>query len=125
VAEDWWKAENIEGFGDVDMHNVPKLNDSQLLGLGSKMVTILSLLAFSINAGDKMLVFSQSIASLDMLEKFLGMKGWGEKVKVSPCHKFEVGGKDVNRGIEFSNWKNGNQYLRLDGTTSDRQRYMT
>ena len=49
--------------------------------MGNKVVALLSLLALSVNQGDKMLVFSQSLDALNLIEMFLAMHDWGSKVK--------------------------------------------
>ncbi|CAA7390656.1 unnamed protein product [Spirodela intermedia] len=69
-----------------------------------KMVLLLDILSMSYEVGDKVLVFSQSLATLDLIELFL-----------SRLRRKEREGK---------HWKQGKDWYRLDGRTdgSERQR---
>jgi transcriptional regulator ATRX len=82
--------------------------------LSNKMVTFLSLLALSVLAGDKVLVFSQSLYTLDVIEQFLKMTSWAQDL-LPPSEDNAVNHK------KFSNWYHGKDYLRIDGKTKDRQ----
>lgn len=62
---------------------VSSVSEADFLGMGNKMVALLALLALSVNQGDKILVFSQSIYALDLIEMCLEMPDWGNMVKVS------------------------------------------
>ena len=80
------------------------------------MPSLLSLLAKSANEGDKVLVFSQSLLALNFIEEVLQMSGWGDMVGVQPSEALQ------SRGVRFSKWKLETQYMRLDGSTSDRKK---
>jgi len=67
-----------------------------------KMVLLLDLLAMSSERGDKALVFSQSLSTLDLIESFLT--------------------KLTRRGKKDEYWRQGKEWYRLDGHTSDAQR---
>ncbi|CAN6460467.1 unnamed protein product [Victoria cruziana] len=69
-----------------------------------KMVLLLDLLSMSSEAGDKTLVFSQSLLTLDLVELFLA--------------------KSPRRERQGKFWKQGKDWYRLDGSTeaSERQR---
>merc|ERR1719454_229883 len=58
--------------------------------------------------GDKVLVFSQSILSLDLIEEFLG--------KVNDAHESDKG-KDSALGGYLDTWVPGKDYFRMDGST--------
>ncbi|EXB93143.1 Transcriptional regulator ATRX-like protein [Morus notabilis] len=67
-----------------------------------KMVLLLDILAMSSNVGDKALVFSQSILTLDLIELYLSkLSRPGEKGKF---------------------WKKGKDWYRLDGRTESSER---
>ncbi|KAK8963018.1 DNA repair and recombination protein RAD54 [Platanthera guangdongensis] len=66
-----------------------------------KMVLLLDILSMSSEVGDKALVFSQSLTTLDMIELFLS--------------KFR-------RGSEGKYWKKGKDWYRLDGRTDGSER---
>ncbi len=78
--------------------------DDDNVELSGKLVLLMEVLANAEVVGDKVLVFSQSLVSLDLIEKVLG----GGR----------IGGNDVN-------WFKGVDYFRLDGSTpaKTRQRY--
>lgn len=69
-----------------------------------KMVLLLDILSMSSEVGDKALVFSQSLTTLDLIELFLS--------------------KLLRKGREGKYWKQGKDWYRLDGSTqcSERQK---
>lgn len=76
---------------------------SGLLESGGKMVILFKVLEESLAIGDKILVFSQSLFTLDLLEEFLS--------------KRKVPRPDMNE-----NWCKNQSYFRLDGSTSAQER---
>ena len=66
--------------------------------LGSKMMLLMDILKECFLIGDKVLVFSQSLLSLDLIEKFL-------------YHS-----EQEDSSIDWT-WKNGKDYYRMDGST--------
>ena len=75
--------------------------DQTDIDLSGKMVLLLEILANAEVVGDKILVFSQSLVSLDLIERVLG----GGK----------IGGNETN-------WCKGVDYFRLDGSTPAKTR---
>ncbi|GFS30187.1 P-loop containing nucleoside triphosphate hydrolases superfamily protein [Actinidia rufa] len=71
---------------------------------GGKMVLLLDILTMSSDAGDKALVFSQSLSTLDLIEHFLS--------------------KLPRQGKKGKCWRKGKDWYRLDGRTlaAERQR---
>jgi len=87
------------------------LDDDQLLDditLGSKMVLLMDILKECALIGDKVLVFSQSILSLNLIEDFLG--------KVNDAHESAVG-KESAMADYLDTWIPGKDYYRMDGST--------
>lgn len=92
---DWWKVlcpekeyDNIECSG--------------------KLMLLFSILADCCACGDKLLVFSQSLLTLDVIEKFLAMV---TENTIAPNTNTQLGG--------FSGrWVKGIDYFRLDGSTN-------
>lgn len=87
------------------------LEDEQNLddiALGSKMVLLMDILKESAMIGDKVLVFSQSILSLDLIEDFLG--------KVNDAHE-SAKVKDSALSGYLDTWIPGKDYYRMDGST--------
>ena len=72
-------------------------DDESNIELSGKLVLLLEILADAEAVGEKVLVFSQSLVSLDLIEKALG-------------------GGEVNGDRE--NWCRGCDYFRMDGSTS-------
>merc|ERR1712110_1357661 len=66
------------------------------LELGSKMVLLMDILRESYLIGDKVLVFSQSLLSLDLIEKFLSVAAYDDT---------------------YGTWNHGKDYFRMDGST--------
>ena len=92
VEEKEWYDEFIEDGDDTNVE------------LSGKLVLLLEILANAEIVGDKVLVFSQSLSSLDLIERTLG------------------GGRI---GGDTMSWCKGVDYFRLDGSTAakSRQRY--
>ncbi|XP_052191334.1 protein CHROMATIN REMODELING 20 [Diospyros lotus] len=87
--EDWWNDLLQE-------NNYKEVNNS------GKMVLLLDILTMSSNAGDKALVFSQSLSTLNLIEHYLSkLPRQGKKVK---C------------------WRKGKDWYRLDGRTEGSER---
>ena len=92
VEEKEWYDDFIEDGDDTNVE------------LSGKLVLLLEILANAEIVGDKVLVFSQSLSSLDLIERTLG------------------GGRI---GGDTMSWCKGVDYFRLDGSTAakSRQRY--
>lgn len=86
--DEWWK-----GFLDDKMYKEVECS--------GKMVILLDILSMSSEAGDKALVFSQSLTTLDMIELFLSK---------------------LQKGSEGKCWKQGKDWYRLDGSTDGSER---
>lgn len=87
-----WYDEFIEDGDDANVE------------LSGKLVLLLEILANADIVGDKVLVFSQSLSSLDLIERSLGGGS--------------IGGNEMS-------WCKGVDYFRIDGSTAakTRQRY--
>nr|XP_006823737.1 PREDICTED: transcriptional regulator ATRX-like [Saccoglossus kowalevskii] len=94
--------------------------DAYNIELGGKLVLLMDVLQLSEDIGDKVLVFSQSLLSLDIIEDFLeyietkaeeANTGDGE-VEPDPILKFATQGA----------WVKGIDYFRMDGSTSAQNR---
>lgn len=73
-----------------------------------KLMLLFSLLAECEAIGDKLLVFSQSLFSLDVIEHFLSMIDDNTQ---NPNPEAKLGGFG-------GNWSKGIDYFRLDGSTN-------
>jgi transcriptional regulator ATRX len=128
---------NISQLGR-DVKNPPVLALDKFVELGNKMLAFLTILVLSVKLNDKVLLFSQSLVTLDMIQLVLGSNNWGDLVAVGNGH----GGNDddaddddsdieeINFGScssssntvnRFTRWKLGKQFQRIDGSVSDRQ----
>lgn len=116
ISSDWWKkiATTTDDKDSLDPEYQRIIDSLQLLKLSNKMVTLLSLLALSVLQGDKMLVFSQSLYSLDAIEMFLGMSHWDRLIEAVQEGRYER--------RKFSQWQLNREYLRIDGATGQRQK---
>ncbi|RZF40355.1 hypothetical protein LSTR_LSTR008785 [Laodelphax striatellus] len=90
--EEWWK----------NLVTEEQMND---VTVSSKLVLLFGFLKQCATIGDKVLIFSQSLASLDVIEYFLG--------KLDQCHASD---KEAVQGT--TSWKKDVDYFRLDGSTS-------
>jgi transcriptional regulator ATRX len=89
IQENWWK----------DLLNGKKVKDIEYSG---KMVLLLDILSMCSDVGDKTLVFSQSLSTLDLIEHYLSALPRHSKKK-----KY---------------WKKGKDWYRLDGRTPGLER---
>ena len=76
---------------------------------GTKVILLLHILAHADTVGDKVVVFSQCLKTLDFLESVLQLDCWADHVK-SLAEAFP--------GTKLGGWTNGMEYLRLDGSDS-------
>ena len=105
MPHDWWRlAERGPGSRG--------LPDNEMLFLGNKIIAFLALLALAVNEGDKVLLFSQSVPTLNFIEMCLNQPQWGAAVNVA-C---EV------PGLKFSRWQNQKHFVRITGATPAEER---
>lgn len=74
-----------------------------------KLVLLLQMLVLSEMFGDKLLVFSQSIVTLDVIEEVLKSPQWEESIPTL---------KKISPGKTWGSWRNDIDYLRIDGSTN-------
>ena len=88
----------------------PEDEENELLNveLGSKMILLMDILKECYLIGDKVLVFSQSLLSLDLIETFLK-------------YSESVDSEDPMEQINWT-WHQGKDYYRMDGSTPPDQR---
>jgi SNF2 family DNA or RNA helicase len=84
---------------------------------GKKIVFLLHILAYSQDIGDKVVIFSQSLPTLDFLENILS-RDWSVYVNE---------GNKLSPSIKLGGWKKQLDYYRIDGGTSasDRGSFIT
>lgn len=104
VGLDWWKCGTAEACAGM------KVSDAEWLQLSNKVIAALAIISLSVQHGDKVLLFSQSLHTLNIFEHFLRLPSWNELVGV-PCEN----------GPKCSEWTKGRQFLRIDGSTDQRQ----
>jgi len=102
VTEKWWEK--------VYKKNTKKISE---INSGGKVVLLLQIVAHSNFIGDKVVVFSQCLKTLDYIEKVLNFPDWGRKIpyiqNLDPCK-------------QWGGWKKNVDYLRIDGSTSATER---
>merc|ERR1712130_397349 len=81
--------------------------------LGSKMILLMDILKECAMIGDKILVFSQSILSLDLIEEFLEKVHNNHEVENRKKKK-----KDAEDLDSMDTWVPGKDYYRMDGSTA-------
>merc|ERR1719317_99377 len=94
----WWNSFLEEG---------ENLDD---LKFGNKMVLLMDILKESALIGDKVLVFSQSLLSLDLIEDFLS--------RINEAHEVTEKPKDTAMADYLDTWIPGKDYYRMDGSTA-------
>ncbi|PAA89823.1 hypothetical protein BOX15_Mlig008142g2, partial [Macrostomum lignano] len=97
TQEEWWHS----------LYNEDMANDVSISG---KLYILFSIMKMCNDIGDKLLVFSQSLLSLNVIEHFLGrFHDLGE-------------GSPFRSELGFNSWEQGRDYLRLDGSTAAQTR---
>ena len=104
-AENWWQK-TVDRHGGVD-----RMNEVEQ---GYKVVLLLHILVEAQAIGDKVLVFSQCLRTLDFLEHVFGLEDWTKHVPSLSSSLPAVG----KRG----GWVKGRDYLRIDGETNFSER---
>ena len=99
----WWNQ-----FLDQDCGEPPELQLKKL-SLGSKMILLMDILKEAETVGDKVLVFSQSLLSLDLIQEFL-------RTIDESNDKGGYGAGDMKSYL--GSWQEGRDYYRMDGSTS-------
>lgn len=92
----WWKS-TADKVGEKAMKAVSSSN---------KFVMFFHILLHSVSIGDKVLVFSQCLRTLDFLEQVLALPRWSDHVSSL---------KEAFPGNTLGGWSKGAQYLRIDG----------
>ncbi|XP_046840398.1 helicase ARIP4-like isoform X3 [Xenia sp. Carnegie-2017] len=82
--------------------------ETGVLQNGAKMVVLVEIIEKSVQLGDKILVFSQSLSTLSMIEVFL------KKRAVPPLPSPFI--------FQSEHWERNKNYYRLDGGTSSQER---
>ncbi|RYH31189.1 hypothetical protein EON65_03225 [archaeon] len=101
VGHDWWKC------GVAEACQGTQVADPEWLRLSNKVIAALAIISLSVRLGDQVLLFSQSLHTLNIFELFLRLPAWNELVGVP--------------GEKLSEWVKGRQFLRIDGSTEQRQ----
>ena len=103
-GKEWWRK-TAERNG-----NVERLKDVEN---GYKVVLFLHILVQAQDLGDKVLVFSQCLKTLDFIEEVLNLDDWGAHVP-SLAASFP--------DAKFRAWRKNVDYLRIDGATQFAER---
>lgn len=98
----WWEP-TVKKMGQNQLDNVES---------GSKIVLLLHILAYASKLGEKVLIFSQCLKTLDLIEHVLAIDNWKQKVKSLECFK----------GMSLGGWKKNQDFLRIDGDISGSSR---
>lgn len=104
AASSWWKK-SLESAGMTE-------NGDLGIESGYKVVLLLHILAYAELLGEKVLVFSQCLKTLDYIERVLGQEDWKKHVP-SLCHFSD---------LTLGGWKKSQEYLRIDGDTKSAER---
>lgn len=103
--EDWWRKTAERQGGAEKFNEVEK---------GYKVVLLLHILMEAQLIGDKVLVFSQCLRTLDFLEYVLGLEDWLDHVPTLQS--------SLIAGVKRGGWTKGCDYLRIDGHTQFSER---
>ena len=101
-TDEWWRP-TVEKHGEDAV---------KLVTNGNKVVLLLHILTNAQQAGDKVVIFSNSIATLDYLEYVLALD-WKEHIPSLPR---------VSPNVTLGRWRKAKEYVRIDGSISGGER---
>ena len=111
------KATNANANGSIERewwHRIyekhPNLTD---IRNGGKIFLLLQIVAHADLIGDKVVVFSQSITTLDFIETVLNSSRWEDHVRAL---------NTLRSNYTWGPWKKNKQYLRMDGSNTASER---
>jgi len=95
LSSSWWSKvySKVPTMGDIEN--------------GGKIILLLQILAHADMIGEKVVVFSQSLPTLNFIEDAIQSDDWGSKVPSI---------SSLSPGRKWGNWQNGKDYLRIDGS---------
>jgi SNF2 family DNA or RNA helicase len=103
-SDEWWKQFIKPEERELLLH----------ADAGYKFVLLLHILVEAVKIGDRCLIYSESIQTLDFLEGVLALKNWQEHVPSLDTSKSD--------SLRLGNWERDIDYLRIDGSTSSENR---
>jgi SNF2 family DNA or RNA helicase len=132
IKADWWtnlpqatssstdqQQQAIDLSASAPVSNLKPLDVLEMLELGPKIILFLELLIACSNSGDKVILFSQSIEALNLIEIILKSENWGALIGAEErSHSSFIG----SHRSKYSRWQKQMEYLRLDGSTSSKDR---
>jgi hypothetical protein len=103
-GKEWWRKTakrngNVENLKDIEN--------------GYKVLLLLHILVQAQELGDKVLLFSQCLRTLDFIEEVLNLEDWGK-------HAPSLASSFPN--AKFRAWRKNVDYLRIDGETKTTER---
>lgn len=101
-TDEWWRP-TIEKQGEDAV---------KLVANGNKVVLLLHILAYAQKAGDKVVIFSNNLATLDYLEYVLALD-WLEHVPSL---------SSISPNVKLGRWQKAKEYVRIDGSISGVER---
>ncbi|KAG7348165.1 SNF2-related protein [Nitzschia inconspicua] len=103
ITDDHWSSVFVNNMG----------SDLKSITNGNKCVLLLHILVHAQQLGEKTLVFSQCLRTLDYLSDMLAEKEWP---KLVPCLQKSFPGR------KMGGWRQGVDFLRIDGSTGGGER---
>uniref|UniRef100_A0A914P306 Helicase ATP-binding domain-containing protein n=1 Tax=Panagrolaimus davidi TaxID=227884 RepID=A0A914P306_9BILA len=94
----------------ASVFKINSINDAFDISLSYKLILLIEIIKFCEKVGYKLIIFSQSIDTLDYIENLLQRMSQSWNNRAINCPEGEIW-----------KWENGKDYMRIDGTTSGRQ----
>jgi SNF2 family DNA or RNA helicase len=140
VGDDWWKLADVLTFSPSSSSSsttsaataatfssssaCPQLHIGQqvrskgeelsaFIHLSGKLSVFLNILMRSVKKKEKVLMFSQSLYTLSFVEIVLQSRDWGAAMMTSSSSPSSTTNTEEWR--DFSRWRKGHEYLRIDG----------
>lgn len=99
--KEWWRKVLSKHPNMSDVEN------------GGKVILLLQILVHADTIGDKVLVFTQCLKTLDFIEQVLQTSDWS-------LHLPSIA--DLNPGKRYGKWRKNIEYLRIDGNVEAKKR---
>ena len=101
-TDEWWRP-------TIEKHDEDAV---KLVANGNKVVLLLHILVYAQQAGDKVVIFANNIATLDYLEYVLALD-WAEHVPSL---------SSMSPSVTLGRWQKAKEYVRIDGSISAGER---
>ncbi|CAG2106633.1 unnamed protein product [Medioppia subpectinata] len=110
------ESNSSDGYSDAWFAKILKKDESKRIELSGKFILLFSILEECEKLGDKILLFSQSLDTLDLVEEMLRIRSQKAEEETDKIPEIDL---ETNCATDATNiWVKNRDYFRLDGSTA-------